>query len=93
MADDRIRELEIMIRLIDIEIILARRHEGRQEQVVSVGPPAHQDRQSQQVEVVGGPWWLFLYSLWENLPWWGFFWGPSSSLEALCSKYSVVSRC
>ncbi|XP_045189634.2 uncharacterized protein LOC123546987 [Mercenaria mercenaria] len=32
MADDRIRELEIMIRLIDIEIILARRREGRQEQ-------------------------------------------------------------
>lgn len=59
-------------------------------QVVSVGPPAHQ---GQQVEVVGGPWWPFLYSLWENLPWWGFFWGPSSSLEALCSKYSVVSRC
>lgn len=28
MADDRIRELEIMIRLIDIEIILARRREG-----------------------------------------------------------------
>lgn len=53
----------------------------------------HQGRQGQQVEVVGGPWWPFLYSLWENLPWWGFFWGPSSSLEALCSKYSVVSRC
>ena len=32
MADDRIRELEIMIRLIDIEILLARRREGRQEQ-------------------------------------------------------------
>ena len=32
MADDRIRELEIMIRLIDIEIFLARRREGRQEQ-------------------------------------------------------------
>ena len=32
MADDRIRELEIMIRMIGIEIILARRHEGRQEQ-------------------------------------------------------------
>ena len=32
MADDRLRELEIMIRLIDIEIILARRREGRQEQ-------------------------------------------------------------
>ena len=32
MADDRIRELEIMIRLIDIEIILARRRERRQEQ-------------------------------------------------------------
>ena len=32
MADDRVRELEIMIRLIDIEIILARRREGRQEQ-------------------------------------------------------------
>ena len=32
-ADDRIRELEIMIRRIDIEIILARRREGRQEQV------------------------------------------------------------
>ena len=96
MADDRIRELEIMIRLIDIEIILARRREGRQgqvsRQVVPVGPPAHQGRQGQQVEVVGGPWWHFLYSCWENLPWWGFFWGPSSSFEALCSKYSVVSR-
>ena len=32
MADARIRELEIMIRLIDIEINLARRREGRQEQ-------------------------------------------------------------
>ena len=32
MADDRIRELDIMIRLIDIEIILARRRKGRQEQ-------------------------------------------------------------
>ena len=32
MADDRIWELEIRIRLIDIEIILARRREGRQEQ-------------------------------------------------------------
>lgn len=60
-------------------------------QVVPAGPPAHQGRQGQQVEVVGGPWWPFLYSRWENLPW-GFFWGPSSSLEALCSKYSVVSR-
>lgn len=28
MVDDRIRELEIMIRLIDIEIILVRRCEG-----------------------------------------------------------------
>jgi hypothetical protein len=36
MADDRIRELEIMIRLIDIEIILARRREGRQEQALFV---------------------------------------------------------
>lgn len=62
-------------------------------QVVSVGPPAYQGWQGQQVEVVGGPWWPFLYSLWENLPRCGFFWGPSSSLEALCSKYSVVSRC
>ena len=46
MADDRIRELEIMIRLIDIEIILARRREGRLEQVsrqvVPAGPPAQQ---------------------------------------------------
>ena len=33
MADDRIRELEINIRVIDIETILARRREGRQEQV------------------------------------------------------------
>ena len=32
MADERIRKLEIMIRLIDIEIILARRREGRQDQ-------------------------------------------------------------
>ena len=99
MADDRIRELKIMIRLMDIEIILARRrflegpsswHPGLNlwvsRQVVPASPPAHQGRQGQQVEVVGGPWWPFLYSRW------GFFWGPSSSLEALCSKYSVVSR-
>ena len=95
MADDRIRELENMIRLTDIEIILAGRREGRQgqvsRQVVPAGPPAHQGRQGQQVEVVGGPWWPFLYSRWENLRRWEFFWGPSS-LEALCSKYSVVSR-
>ena len=35
MADNRIRELEIMIRLTDIEIILARRREERQEQANS----------------------------------------------------------
>lgn len=32
-------------------------------QVVSVGPPTHQGRQGQQVEVVRGPWWPFLYSM------------------------------
>ena len=64
-------------------------------QVVPAALPAHQGRQSQQVEVIGGPigvpWWPFLYSRLENLSW-GFFWRPSSSLATLCSKYSVASR-
>jgi hypothetical protein len=43
---------------------------------------------SEGLRGLGGP---FCILAGENLPWWGFFWGPSF-LEALCSKYSVVSR-
>ena len=82
-----------MIRLIDIEIILARRREGRQEQANRRRRRRRKvwTREWLQRRVMFGqydtlPWWPFLYSRW------GFFWGPSSSLEALCSKYSVVSR-
>uniref|UniRef100_A0A8W8HM56 Uncharacterized protein n=1 Tax=Magallana gigas TaxID=29159 RepID=A0A8W8HM56_MAGGI len=54
----------------DLDSNVARKARGEtrvSRQVVSVGPPAHQGRQSQQVEVAGGPLWpFFVFSLGES---------------------------